>query len=92
MTADDAEAVNWARQTTAGRHSCALLLYSSDEPCLSGDFEKIISNLDTLIWTAPGSRFIFGLDMDESEPCVSSDIIEFDGIDRLFGVRDLSKH
>ena len=87
MLHDDAQTLAWARLTTAGSHKLAVLLYNGDEPCIVGDFADVMRNLDTLIWTAPGARILFGADGEVDTPQVSDDVIEFNGVDLLFGTR-----
>ena len=85
MALDDTEAVRWAHLTTAGKHSKAVLFYNSDEPCLLGNFDDVIRNLDSLIWSAPGPRIVIGVDLVTDVPQLSKDVIEFNGIDKLLG-------
>lgn len=87
MASDDDETVKWARTTTAAAHPQAILLYSADEPCVMGDFEYIIRELDVLIWSAPGPRVLFGAATSEGHPRISHDLLEFNGIDKLYGMR-----
>jgi hypothetical protein len=85
MQTEDADVIAWAKRTTAGQHKSALLLYGDEEPCLIGDFQKMIGNLDALIWAAAGPRLVFGIDFIGDSPGVTSDIIEFNGVDLLLG-------
>ncbi len=89
VNASDDEAIQWALSTAAGQHPKALLLYSGDQPCLVGDFEAMIRHLDELVWKAPGSRIVFGVDEAEDGTLVfTNGLIEFNGKGELFGVVD----
>ena len=83
MTVSDEDTVVWASDTKAGKCTYGLLLYSPSEPCLLGPFNYMLSNLDELVWGAPGCRVLFGV--EQSQEIVFTDgIIEFNGRGELF--------
>jgi hypothetical protein len=86
MEVDDAEFLRWAESTTVGKHTKAILFYNSGEPSLMGNVDDIMRNLDLLVWTAAGPRLVFGADVVAGTPQLSTDAIEFNGVDRLFGI------
>jgi hypothetical protein len=89
MELKNEEVLDWAMATTAGTHSRGVMFYNSDEPCLYGDFAEVVGNLDALVAGAPGPRLIFGADrVAEERPIISRDVIEYNGVDKLFGVRE----
>ena len=76
----DDEAALWSQETLAGKCSWGLLFYSCTDECLLGSFEFMIRNLDTLIWTAPGCKLLFGVEKTENGTLIFTDgIIETDG-------------
>lgn len=83
----DQELVEWARTLRIGRCSHIAMWYNSDEPCLLTGFEFGIANLDTLIWGAPGSRYLFGVDVhDDKYLCAFDAFLEVTGGRLLHGV------
>jgi hypothetical protein len=80
MNTSDDEALVWGRNTIAGQCPLGLLLYASDQPCLVGSLEFMLTHLDELVWKAPGCRILFGVNRDESGRILFGDgLIEFDG-------------
>jgi len=61
----DQELVEWARTLKLGRSDHVAMWYNSDEPCLLTGFEFGVANLDALTWGAPGSRYLFGVELHE---------------------------
>ncbi len=89
MDASDDEAAKWASSTLSGIMPYGLLLYNPSQPCLIGTLDFMIRNLDTLVWKAPGSRILFGVDLDsEGTLQFSRGIIEYNGVDKLFATSD----
>ena len=82
----DDEAVEWAMTTTAGQCSLGLLLYDGEQPCLVGPLAFMVRHLDELVWGAPGSRILFGVNRDDDGQILfTNGLIEFNGKGELFG-------
>ena len=88
-TVSDDEAVRWALTTTAGRCEFGLLLFSGKQPCLIGALEFMVRHLDELVWRAPGSRILFGVDRTENGRIqFTGGLIEYNGKGELFGTAE----
>lgn len=84
--ATDDEAVSWAARTLASRSTFGLLLFSSSQPCLLGEFSFMIRHFDELVWTAAGNRLIFGVERgDDKRVVFDKGVIEFNGKGELRG-------
>lgn len=85
----DEEAVSWAKATAIGRSTYGVLLYDSDQPCVVGQLDFMIRNLDSLVWKAPGCRILFGAQTnDVGEWEFGNGVIEFNGKGELFATID----
>jgi hypothetical protein len=86
----DDEAYQWAKSTIAGQSTHGLLLFAADQPCIIGEFEFMIKNLDELVWKAPGPRVLYGV--YRSDNCTvrfTRGIIEFNGKGELFATVEI---
>ena len=88
--ASDAETVDWAKSTLAAKNAFVVLLFTAQQPCLYGSIDLMIQKLDELIWKAPGSRLLFGVECTgQGEFVFGPGIIEYDGRGNLIATTDV---
>jgi hypothetical protein len=85
----DEDAVTWATTTSIRRSPYGVLLFDPDQPCVVGQLDFMIRNLDSLVWKAPGCRILFGAQKnDVGEWEFANGVIEFNGKGELFATTD----
>lgn len=88
LAEEEAILTSWFGLTAAGRYPFLVAFYSAEE-AVFGESAFVRANFDTLFWTAPGPRFLFGAKINAAASDIEVDedsIIEFDGVETLTGV------